>query len=42
MFGDKHVRDVGKDDVLAAIEPIWTTKNETATRVRARIELVLG
>jgi integrase len=41
-FGDKHVRDVGKGDVLAAIEPIWTTKNETATRVRSRIELVLS
>jgi integrase len=42
MFGDKHVRDVGKGDVLAAIEPIWTTKNETALRVRSRIELVLS
>ena len=41
-FGDKHVRDVSKADVLAAIEPIWTTKNETATRVRNRIELVLS
>lgn len=41
VFGDKHVRDVGKGDVLAAIEPIWSTKNETATRVRSRIELVL-
>lgn len=42
VFGDKHVRDVGKGDVLAAIEPIWTTKNETAVRVRNRIELVLA
>jgi len=41
VFGDKHVRDVCKGDVLAAIEPIWSTKNETATRVRSRIELVL-
>ena len=40
VFGDKHVRDVGKGDVLAVIEPIWTTKNETAVRVRNRIELV--
>ncbi|MBK7059171.1 MAG: integrase arm-type DNA-binding domain-containing protein [Rubrivivax sp.] len=42
VFGHKHVRDVTKADVLAAIEPIWSTKNETATRVRNRIELVLN
>ena len=42
VFGDKHVRDVDKADVLAAIEPIWATKNETADRVRNRIELVLN
>lgn len=42
LFGHKHVRDVTKADVLAAIEPIWSTKNETATRVRNRIELVLS
>lgn len=41
IFGHKHVRDVGKADVLAAIRPIWTTKNETADRLRNRIELVL-
>jgi integrase len=42
VFGDKHVRDVSKGDVLAVIEPIWATKNETAVRVRSRIELVLA
>ncbi len=42
MFGAKHVRDVTKADVLSAIEPMWSTKNETATRVRNRIELVLN
>ena len=41
-FGDKHVRDVTKADVLAAIEPDWTVKNETMVRVRNRIELVLA
>lgn len=41
-FGHKHVRDVSKADVLAAIEPIWSEKNETATRVRNRIEMVLN
>lgn len=42
VIGHKHVRDVSKADVLAVIEPIWSTKNETATRVRNRIELVLS
>lgn len=42
VFGQKHVRDVSKADVLAAIEPIWSEKNETAVRVRSRIELVLN
>lgn len=42
VFGDKHVRDVSKGDVLTVIEPLWSTKNETAVRVRSRIELVLA
>jgi integrase len=29
------------DDVLAVLKPIWTTKSETASRVRGRIEKVL-
>lgn len=42
VFGSKHVRDVTKGDILSAIEPIWATKNETAVRVRSRVELVLS
>ena len=42
VFGSKHVRDITKADVLAAIEPIWSTKNETASRIRNRIEMVLS
>jgi len=41
-FGAKHVRDVTKAEVLAAIEPGWTDINETMVRVRNRIELVLS
>jgi integrase len=36
------VGDIGQNDVLACLEPIWKTKTETATRVRQRIEAVLG
>jgi integrase len=32
---------VSTDDVLAVLSPIWTTKTETASRVRGRIEAVL-
>ncbi len=40
-FGAKHVGDVTKADVLAVIEPLWLKKNETAVRLRGRIEAVL-
>lgn len=41
-FGDKLVADVTTDDVLSALNPVWRTKTETATRVRQRIEAVLS
>lgn len=53
LFGGKHVADVSKGDVLAVLEQpaddakpdagsLWAMKNETANRVRSRIELVLN
>ncbi|MDR3453578.1 MAG: tyrosine-type recombinase/integrase [Rhodoferax sp.] len=41
-FGNLLVRDVELPHILAALEPIWTTKTETATRLRGRIESVLN
>ncbi|MGO4549772.1 tyrosine-type recombinase/integrase [Lysobacter sp. 2RAF19] len=35
------VAAITTDDVLAALEAIWTTKTETASRVRQRIEAVI-
>lgn len=35
------VADVDTDAVLAVLKPIWTTKAETASRIRGRIERVL-
>ncbi len=35
------VADIDTDLVLSCLEPIWTSKTETATRVRQRIESVL-
>ena len=41
VIGKMPVSDIGTEDVLRVLEPIWTTKTETATRVRQRIENVL-
>lgn len=41
VMGGLMVRDVALPQVLAALEPIWRTKTETASRLRNRIELVL-
>ena len=40
-FGDLAVADVATAHVLAALEPIWLTKPETASRLRGRIETIL-
>ena len=40
-IGKLAVQDIDIDLVLRCIEPIWATKNETASRVRGRIESVL-
>lgn len=40
-MGDLPVGDVATSHVMAALEPIWTTKPETASRVRGRIECIL-
>jgi len=37
-----RVDEVTTDDVLKCLRPIWTTKPETASRVRGRIEKVLS
>jgi integrase len=37
----KPVDTITTDDVLAVLKPIWTTKAETASRVRGRIEKIL-
>jgi integrase len=40
-MGDLPVADVGMAHVWAVLQPIWTAKPETASRVRGRIEAVL-
>lgn len=41
VIGQLFVRDIEQAHVLKILEPIWTAKTETATRVRGRIEKVL-
>ena len=36
------IGEIGQSDVIACIGPIWQTKNETARRVRGRIEAILA
>ena len=38
---NKRLDEIGTDDVLAVLQPIWTAKAETASRLRGRIERVL-
>lgn len=42
FFGDLPVASIDTGHVLKALEPIWQTKAETASRLRGRIEAVLG
>ncbi len=41
VFGDWPVQAVDTEAVLRALQPIWSTKPETASRLRGRIEAVL-
>ena len=40
-IGKKSVADIDVSDIRKILEPIWSVKTETATRVRQRIERVL-
>lgn len=42
VFGGLPVGEVKTEHVLKALNPIWTVKPETATRVRGRIEAILN
>lgn len=41
-LGGKRLSEITKNDVLAVLKPIWTTKNETASRVRGRLETIFS
>ena len=41
-IGNKPVNEVGVEDVVSVLKPIWTTKPPTAGNVRGRIDKILG
>ena len=40
VLGDKTVDEITTADILDVLEPVWTAKTETATRLRQRMETV--
>ena len=40
VFGDRSIDSIETADVLKALHPIWTTKSETAMRVRQRTRTI--
>ncbi len=42
FIGNMAVQDIGVGDVIKVINPIWSRINETASRLRGRIEKILG
>ena len=42
LIWNKPVQDIDVNDVLEVLQPIWTTKSETASRIRGRIEQILS
>lgn len=42
VIGEKTLDQIDTEDVLEILQPIWTTKTETASRLRGRIERILS
>ncbi|WP_321894561.1 tyrosine-type recombinase/integrase [Paraburkholderia heleia] len=42
FIGRLYVRHVQQEHVMQVLEPIWLSKNETASRLRGRIEAILN
>lgn len=42
VLGKKKLADIKKQDVLEVLNSIWLTKNETASRVRGRLENIFS
>jgi len=41
VIGQLHLAEIGQDQILRVLKPIWEVKTETASRLRGRIENIL-
>ncbi len=42
IIGNKYLDEINTEDILAILSPIWTSKTETASRLRGRLEWILA
>ena len=42
VIGRKRLCDITTEDILRILQPIWESKTETASRLRGRLERILG
>lgn len=42
IIGKKKLSEIGRKEVLSVLAPLWTTKNETASRLRGRLENIFS
>jgi len=42
ILGHKNLEEIDLEDVLKILSPIWTTKTETASRLRGRLEWIFA
>jgi hypothetical protein len=42
IIGKKPVNEIGVDDIVKVLKPIWMTKPPTAGNIRGRIDKILG
>jgi len=42
VLGDLSLEEITTDDILEVLTPIWATKNETAIRLRGRLERIIS
>lgn len=42
VIGEKRLSEIGSQDILNILNPIWLSKNETASRLRGRLENIFS
>ena len=42
ILGGKSLNNIDTNDLMAILKPIWTTRTESATRIRERVERILN